>query len=184
GPSGIVANIASAVDVRGAPGDGAVSSVAMSAPTGFSVSGSPVTTSGTLALSFASGYSLPTTAKQSNWDTAYGWGNHASAGYAVATSLATVATSGSYNDLTDKPSIPAGTVTSVGMSVPTGLQVSGSPVTSSGTLAESFASGYAIPTTAKQSNWDTAYGWGNHASAGNAPTASPTFTGTVTLPAT
>lgn len=87
------------------------------------------------------------------------------------TGLATVATTGSYNDLTNKPTIPAGTVTSVGVSVPTGLQVSGSPVTSSGTLAVSFASGYAIPTTAKQSNWDTAYGWGNHASAGYVTTA-------------
>lgn len=62
-------------------GTGTVTSVGLSAPTGFSVTGSPVTGSGTLALSFASGYSLPTTAKQTNWDTAYGWGNHASAGY-------------------------------------------------------------------------------------------------------
>lgn len=60
---------------------GTVTSVGLSAPTGFSVSGSPVTTSGTLTLGFASGYSLPTTAKQSNWDTAYGWGNHAAQGY-------------------------------------------------------------------------------------------------------
>jgi hypothetical protein len=51
----------------------------------------------------------------------------------------------------------AGTVTSVGLSVPVGLAVSGTPVTSSGTLAVSFASGYSIPTTAKQANWDTAY---------------------------
>lgn len=51
----------------------------------------------------------------------------------------------------------AGTVTSVGLSVPTGLTVSNSPVTSSGTLAVSFASGYSIPTTAKQTQWDTAY---------------------------
>jgi len=58
-----------------------VSSVALSAPTGFTVSGSPVTTSGTLALGFAAGYSLPTTASQANWDTAYGWGDHAAAGY-------------------------------------------------------------------------------------------------------
>jgi hypothetical protein len=36
-------------------------------------------------LSFADGYSLPTTAKQTNWDTAYGWGNHASAGYVKGT---------------------------------------------------------------------------------------------------
>jgi hypothetical protein len=60
----------------------------------------------------------------------------------------------------------AGTVTSVAMSVPTGLEVSGSPITTNGTLAVSYASGYAIPTTAKQTNWDTAYSWGNHATAG------------------
>jgi hypothetical protein len=53
----------------------------MSVPTGLSVSGNPVTTSGTLAVTYASGYSIPTDAKQTNWDTAYGWGNHASAGY-------------------------------------------------------------------------------------------------------
>ncbi len=60
---------------------GTVTSVGLSAPTGFQVSNSPVTTSGTLTLSFSAGYSLPTTAKQGNWDTAFGWGNHASAGY-------------------------------------------------------------------------------------------------------
>lgn len=60
---------------------GTVTSVAMSVPTGLSISGSPITASGTLALSYTSGYSIPTTAKQTNWDTAYGWGNHASAGY-------------------------------------------------------------------------------------------------------
>ena len=85
-------------------------------------------------------------------------------------SLSAVATSGSYNDLSNKPSIPteatvsgwgftknAGTVTSVGLTVPTGLSVSGSPVTASGTLAISFAIGYSIPTTAKQSGWDAKY---------------------------
>ena len=43
--------------------DGTVTSVSLSAPTGFSVSGSPVTSSGTLSLSFASGYSLLTSAQ-------------------------------------------------------------------------------------------------------------------------
>ena len=56
-----------------------------------------------------------------------------------------------------------GTVTSVSMTVPTGLTVTGSPVTTAGTFALSLTSGYSIPTTAKQTNWDTAYGWGNHA---------------------
>lgn len=59
----------------------------------------------------------------------------------------------------------SGSVTSVGLSVttPTGLtqSVTGSPVTSSGTLslALSFTAGYGIPTTIKQSNWDDAYTW-------------------------
>ena len=53
------------------PGGGSVTSVAMTVPTGFSVTGSPITTAGTLAVSFASGYALPTTVKQSNWDDAY-----------------------------------------------------------------------------------------------------------------
>lgn len=59
-----------------------------------------------------------------------------------------------------------GTVTSVGVSVPTGFTVSNTPVTSIGTIAITFDTGYALPTTASQTNWDTAYGWGNHALAG------------------
>jgi len=119
--------------------------------------------------------------------------------------LATVATTGDYDDLTNKPTLTtslealtdvsitsvatndvlqyngtawvnavvsggggSGSVTSVAMTVPTGLSVSGTPITSSGTLAVTYASGYSIPTTTKQTNWDTAYGWGNHASAGYA----------------
>lgn len=52
-------------------GSGTVTSVGLVVPAGFSVSGSPVTTSGNITLSFAAGYSLPTTASQANWDTAY-----------------------------------------------------------------------------------------------------------------
>lgn len=55
------------------------------------------------------------------------------------------------------PSIPGGTVTSVNMSVPTGLTISGNPIISSGTLAVGLASGYSIPTTASQATWNTAY---------------------------
>jgi len=50
-----------------------------------------------------------------------------------------------------------GTVTSVDMSVPTGLSVSGNPITTAGTLAVTYTAGYAIPTTTKQGQWDTAY---------------------------
>lgn len=38
-------------------------------------------------FSITSGYAIPTSAKQTEWDTAYGWGNHASAGY-LTTSVA------------------------------------------------------------------------------------------------
>ena len=55
--------------------------------------------------------------------------------------------------------ITTGTVTSVNMSVPTGFAISGNPVTSTGTLALAFASGYSLPTNVKQSNWDDAYTW-------------------------
>jgi hypothetical protein len=51
----------------------------------------------------------------------------------------------------------SGTVTSVDMTVPTGLAVSGNPITTSGTLAVTYAAGYSIPTTASQTNWDSAY---------------------------
>jgi hypothetical protein len=53
--------------------------------------------------------------------------------------------------------LTGGTVTSVAMTVPTGLSISGSPITTSGTLAVSLASGYSIPTTSSQATWDTAY---------------------------
>ena len=55
------------------------------------------------------------------------------------------------------PTITSGTVTSVDMSVPTGLTISGNPITTSGTLAVGLASGYSIPTTASQVTWDAAY---------------------------
>lgn len=50
---------------------GSVTSVALTTPTGLTVAGSPITTSGTLAISLQSGYSIPTTASQTNWDSAY-----------------------------------------------------------------------------------------------------------------
>lgn len=49
---------------------------------------------------------------------------------------------------------PSGTVTSVGISVPAGLTASGTPITSSGTIAINYANGYTIPTISKQNSWD------------------------------
>jgi len=52
---------------------------------------------------------------------------------------------------------PAGGVTSVQVSVPNGLVVNTQPVTSTGTIEVGYASGYSIPTSIKQSEWDKAY---------------------------
>ena len=49
-----------------------------------------------------------------------------------------------------------GTVTSVALTLPTGLTCSTKTITTSGTFAISLASGYSIPTTAKQTAWDGA----------------------------
>ena len=51
----------------------------------------------------------------------------------------------------------SGTVTSVAMTVPTGLSISGTPITTSGTLALSLTAGYVIPTTSSATQWDSAY---------------------------
>lgn len=48
-----------------------LTSVGLTMPTGFSVANSPLTQSGTLAVTYSSGYSLPTDAEQAEWDTAY-----------------------------------------------------------------------------------------------------------------
>lgn len=54
---------------------------------------------------------------------------------------------------------PSGTVTNVAAQGATGshISVSGSPITSSGTLEISVDSGYSIPTDTKQTRWDNTY---------------------------
>ena len=49
-----------------------------------------------------------------------------------------------------------GTVTSVALTLPTGLVCATKTITTSGTFAISLASGYSIPTTTKQTAWDGA----------------------------
>lgn len=72
-------------------------------------SGSHLTASGTftanqsgnssLTIGVSSGYAIPTSTQISNWDTAYGWGNHADAGYLDESDGRTI--SNSINDLYD-----------------------------------------------------------------------------------
>ncbi len=73
-------------------GTGTVTSVDMTVPTGLSVSGNPITTSGTLALTLTSGYNIPTTASTTNFNVAY---NRTDAMFIVSSSTST----GDYNDI-------------------------------------------------------------------------------------
>lgn len=139
---------------------GTVTSVGMAVPTGLSVSGSPVTTSGTLTVSYASGYSIPTTDKQTSWDnkissvktlkTNNTTAQTASASETLSGSgtinLHKVSKTGSYNDLLNKPTIPTipnlskGTTTGSGNAV-TDITVNGHTITlTKGTTFASVAS--------------------------------------------
>ena len=153
---------------------GTVTSVAASAGTGISVSGSPITSSGTITITntapdqtvaLTAGTGISTSGTYPNFTIT----NSAPDQTVALTQGGTTTITGTYPNFTISSADQyVGTVTSVAATVPTGLSVSGTPVTSSGTLAITYAAGYSIPTDTKQSNWDTAYGWGNHASAGYA----------------
>ena len=65
----------------GGGGGGTLTSIGLIMPTGFAVSPSTLTSDGDFNVSFANGYSLPLTADVAKGVTAYGWGNHAIAGY-------------------------------------------------------------------------------------------------------
>ena len=113
---------------------GTVTSVGMSVPTGLSVAGSPITTSGTLALSMAAGYSLPTDASQSTWNTAYN-DSIVSAGV-TGTSTKTLTLNQQDGGMVTASWSDADTgLTSVGLSMPSAFTVSNSPLTSNGTIA-------------------------------------------------
>lgn len=56
--------VTGAITINASGGTGTVTSVGLAAPTGFTVSGSPVTTTGTLTLSYTAGYVGYTTAEQ------------------------------------------------------------------------------------------------------------------------
>ncbi len=81
----------------------------------------------------------------------------AALGYTPANAATTLTINGQTFDLSANRTWSVGTVTSVGLSVPTGFSIGNSPVTGAGTLALTFASGYSLPTNASQANWDTAY---------------------------
>ena len=158
---------------------GTVTSVALSAPAVFTVSGSPVTATGTLALTY-SGTALPE-ANGGTAQTTYTTGDFLYASGSNTLSKLAVGTTGQV--LTVAAGLPSwatdtttGTVTSVGLSAPAFLTVGSSPVTSSGTLALTF-SGTAIP-AANGGTAQTTYSTGDLLYASGANTLSKLAIGT------
>ena len=102
---------------------GTVTSVAATAGTGISVTGSPITTSGTLNIT-----------------------NTAPDQTVVLTAGTGISTTGTYPNFTITNTSPSsgGTVTSVAATVPSVFSIAGSPITTSGTLAITY-SGTALP---------------------------------------
>ena len=90
------------------------------------------------------------------------------------TRVATITIDGTSYDVLAPSGGGSGSVTSVAMTVPTGLSVSGSPITSSGTLAVSLASGYVIPLQSTLDNYVTLDGT-------QTITGAKTFTAPVTV---
>ena len=148
---------------------GTVTSVGLTVPTGLSVSGSPITSSGTLAISLASGYSIPTTTKQSEWDAKSTFsGSYTDLTnkpdlsiYAQSANLATVATSGSYTDLTNTPTIPAAQVNADWDAVSGVSQILNKPtlatVATSGSYAD-LSNKPSIPAAQVNADWDAVSG--------------------------
>jgi len=88
-----------------------------------------------IAKSTGSAWDTSVTDNSANWNTAYGWGNHASAGYLTSqTSHADVVVDGDF--------------------------------TSQGIMLRGSSSGTYSILTDNSTNWNTAYGWGNHGDAG------------------
>ena len=118
------ANWAPANDLTGGGGGGL-------ALTDLSASTATASGGGAFAYNNGTGVFTYTPPDLSNYDTAFGWGNHASAGY----------------------------ITSIGDAI------QDADFTTNGLMKRTAAGTY-TSTTDNSSNWDTAFGWGNHASQG------------------
>ena len=241
--------------IGGGGGGGTLTSIGLTMPTGFTVNPGTLRQDGTFVVGFGSGYALPTTDDVEKGVTAYSWGDHAQAGYALANNvysktdadqkfmtiaafenlfnaigsdgstkinhpyasgvasikamvglwtdeflsalglnsggggvtlnepLASINTAGlgapsqsgvaiMWNGSAWTYQVPGGggtgTLTSIGLTMPTGFTVNPGTLRQDGTFVVGFSSGYALPTTADVNKGVTAYSWGDHAQAGYA----------------
>ncbi len=115
-----------------------LTSVGLTMPTGFSVANSPLTSSGTLAVTYGAGYSLPTDAEQATWDQAYNDKINSASVTGTTTKTLTLTQQDGGTITTSWSDYDTG-LTSVGLTMPAAFTVSNSPLTSNGTLAVTAA---------------------------------------------
>jgi hypothetical protein len=137
GSSGAATFIGATLNIPQYSGNpGTVTSVDMSVPTGLTISGNPITSSGTLAVGLQSGYSIPTTANQANWTTAYNDSITSAAVTGTSTKTLTLNQQDGGTVTASWSDIDTG-LTSVGLSMPVAFSVANTPLTANGTLAVS-----------------------------------------------
>lgn len=129
------------------PGSGTVTSVIAEGASGshINVSGSPITTAGTLTFDVESGYSIPSTTQQTTWTNKY---SKPSGGIPDSDLASTFVKKVNNSTPDSSGNVNVGTVTSVQVQAGTGLSSSQSTA-QTGTLNTtiSVASGYKLPTT-------------------------------------
>jgi chemotaxis protein histidine kinase CheA len=116
------------------------------------------------------GTNIITDTKVGQWDTAYGWGDHSTAGYLTSfTETNNLSTAVTWANVPDA-NITQSSVTQHQAA----LSITESQISDFGTYATSAALTSAV---ANSSNWDTAYGWGDHSTQNYATTTGDTMTG-------
>lgn len=139
-----------------------------------------------IAVSTGTAWGASIVDNSTNWNTAYSWGNHASAGYLTSATAATT-----YQPLDGDLTAIAALVGTSGFLKKTAANTwsldTNTYLTSFTETDPVFVASAAYGITSTNiSNWNTAYGWGNHASAGylTSATASTTYvpvTRTITI---
>ena len=103
-----------------------------------------------------------TDGNSSQWNTAYGWGDHSTVGYVTSSGNTVIGTDTDLNfsgaNVLSTIALTDGVITSYTNRVLT--------LANLGYTGASDANKYVLPFTDNSSNWNTAYGWGDHASAG------------------
>jgi hypothetical protein len=153
----------------------------------FTVDLSSLTPSETDPVFTASAASGITPTNISNWDTAYGWGDHSSVGYLTSFTESDPTVPSHVKSITTTKisnwdtAFGWGNHASAGYLTSLGTALVDADFSSNGLMKRTAAGTYSIVTD-NSSNWNTAFGWGNHASAAYLTSLpwndNDTFTGT------